>query len=120
MTDTLDLAPTIAVPSETVFPPEEYDRRITAIQARLRAEGAEALLLTGPENIFWATGRQTAGYFAFQALVVQESGAPRLLVRQLEETGARAATYLSQIETWQDGTDPVARLAEMVGAMGLQ
>ena len=80
MTDTLDLAPTIAVPSETVFPPEEYDRRITAIQARLRAEGAEALLLTGPENIFWATGRQTAGYFAFQALVVQESGAPRDVV----------------------------------------
>ncbi|TDE38470.1 M24 family metallopeptidase [Antarcticimicrobium sediminis] len=119
MRQTSDLSISVRPGREAVFPKGEFNRRIAALQSRLHEEGAEALLLTGPENIFWATGRQTAGYFAFQALVVPVEGAPRLLVRQLEETGARAATYLDRIETWQDGADPITVLARMVSEMGL-
>lgn len=119
MNQAVSLMPSDLTAREAVFPAGEYDRRLAALQARLRAEGAEALLLTGPENIFWMTGRQTAGYFAFQALVVAATGAPRLLVRQLEETGARAATYLRRIDTWQDGEDPVTALGHMLRDMGV-
>ncbi|WP_172328151.1 Xaa-Pro peptidase family protein [Mangrovicoccus sp. HB161399] len=114
-----DQAPAAALRgSEAVFPAEEFAVRIAALQAALPA-GADALLLTGPENIFWATGRQTAGYFAFQALLVPASGAPHLLVRQLETTGAAANTWLQDIHAYQDGEDPAAALAGLVQRLGL-
>ncbi|MGR3412806.1 M24 family metallopeptidase [Pseudooceanicola nanhaiensis] len=106
--------------SAAVFPPEEFRARAAALQDRIRREGADALLLTGPENVFWTAGRQTAGYFAFQALLMPAEGEPVLLVRQLEETGARADAWFADIRTWQDGTDPAAALAELVRGQGVQ
>ncbi|ANT63437.1 Xaa-Pro aminopeptidase (plasmid) [Salipiger sp. CCB-MM3] len=106
--------------SAAVFPAEEFRARAAALQVRLRAEGADALLLTGPENIFWTAGRQTAGYFAFQALIMPAEGEPVLLVRQLEETGARADAWFDGVHTWQDGQDPAAALAALVRAQGIE
>ncbi len=103
--------------SQAAFPAAEFAGRIAGIRAALKPTGADALLLTGPENIFWATGRQTAGYFAFQALVVPLTGEPVLLVRQLETTGARASTWLADIRAWQDGEDPAAVLAALIDEM---
>jgi Xaa-Pro dipeptidase len=105
---------------DAVFPATEFAARIARIQAALAPLETDALLLTGPENIFWATGRQTAGYFAFQALIVPASGEPVLLVRQLETTGARASTWLSDIRAWQDGEDPAAALGRLVANLGLK
>jgi Creatinase/Prolidase N-terminal domain. len=52
--------------SEAVFPAAEFHGRIARLQRRLEPLGAEALMLTGPENIFWACGRQTAGISPFR------------------------------------------------------
>ncbi len=105
--------------AEAVFPAEEFAARIAALQAALPGD-ADALLLTGPENIFWATGRQTAGYFAFQALLVPRDAAPVLLVRQLELTGAVANTWLGDIRAYQDGEDPAAALAAIIRGAGIR
>ena len=105
---------------DAVFPAAEFEGRIARLQAETARLGADALVLLGPENIFWATGRQTAGYFAFQALVVPVGEAPVLLVRQLETTGARASTWLTDIRAWQDGEDPAAALAALVRGLGLR
>lgn len=102
--------------SETVFNEAEFSGRIARIVERLRSAGADALVLTGPENIFWATGRQTAGYFAFQALVIPADGEPALLVRELERTGAEAATWLRSIHTYDDNEDPAKALARLLSA----
>lgn len=99
---------------EAVFPASEFTTRINALRRALEPTGAEALLVLGPENIFWATGHQTAGYFAFQALLVPLEAPPVLLVRQLELTGARVATWLGDIRAWQDGEDPASALAAMI------
>ncbi|MGA0542150.1 M24 family metallopeptidase [Neotabrizicola sp. VNH66] len=105
---------------EAVFPEAEFAARLDALRHALLPTGAEALVLFGPENIFWATGRQTAGYFAFQALLVPLSGPPVLLVRQLETTGARCATWLSDIRAWQDGEDPALALAGLIRTLNLR
>ncbi|MEO3997953.1 Xaa-Pro peptidase family protein [Mesorhizobium sp. CAU 1732] len=105
---------------DAVFPAAEFDARIRKIQQATVRLGTDALLLTGPENIFWATGRQTAGYFAFQALIVPVSGEPVLLVRQLEATGAQASTWVEDIRVWQDGEDPALALANVVADLGLK
>ncbi|RYH06082.1 Xaa-Pro peptidase family protein [Tropicimonas sp. IMCC6043] len=117
MTDLIESGPLLGTGSEAVFPQAEFAARIRALQNRIVAEGADALLLTGPENIFWACGRQTAGYFAFQALVVPAGGEPVLLVRQLETTGARASTWLTDIRAYQDGESPVEALAALMRSL---
>ncbi len=104
--------------TEAAFSQAEYAARQTAARAAIAGAGFGALIVTGPETICWLTGRQTAGYFAFQALLLLAEGDPVLLVRQLELAGAHACTWLHRIETWQDGQDPVAALVTLLHAEG--
>lgn len=105
--------------SEAAFSSAEFSDRQTRARAAIAAAGFGALILTGPEAIYWLTGRQTAGYFAFQALVLPVEGAPVLLVRQLEMAGTRANTWLDTVVPYQDGEDPVAALVAMIHGMDL-
>lgn len=106
--------------TDAVFPAAEFNERLDRLRTAMQPLGVDSLLLTGPENIFWATGRQTAGYFAFQALILPADRDPVLLVRQLELTGARASTWVGDIRTWQDGEDPAAVLARIVADLRLR
>ncbi|WCK05446.1 M24 family metallopeptidase [Agrobacterium tumefaciens] len=96
------------------FPKEEFTRRQDRARTVIQNAGYEALVVTGPENIYWLTGRQTAGYFAFQALIMPVEGAPTLLVRQLELAGSIANTWLDDIVAYQDGENAAAALARLL------
>jgi Xaa-Pro dipeptidase len=104
---------------EAAFPEQEFAVRQAAARAAIAAAGYDALVVTGPEAIYWLTGRQTAGYFAFQALVLPLDGAPALLVRELELPGAAANTWLDDIQAYPDGADPAVALAALVRRRGL-
>ncbi|MGE8130509.1 M24 family metallopeptidase [Methylobacterium sp. NPDC080182] len=104
---------------EAAFPEAEFAARQAAARAAIAGAGHDALVVTGPETIYWLTGRQTAGYFAFQALLVPAEGAPALLVRQLELPGAAANTWLDDIQAYPDGADPAAALAALVRGRGV-
>ncbi|MGT2489336.1 M24 family metallopeptidase [Methylobacterium oryzae CBMB20] len=104
---------------EAAFPEAEFAARQAAARAAIAAAGHDALVVTGPETIYWLTGRQTAGYFAFQALLVPAEGNPALLVRQLELPGAAASTWLDDIQAYPDGADPAEALAALVRGRGL-
>lgn len=104
---------------EAAFPAEEFERRQGLARRRLAQAGHGALIVTSPENIYWLTGRQTAGYFAFQALVLSQDAPPFLLVRQLELPGALANTWLTEIHAYQDADDPAAVLAELLKQSGI-
>ena len=106
--------------TETVFCEAEFSARIRRLTQAIRRKGADVLVLTGPENIFWATGRQTAGYFAFQAVVVPLDGEPILLVRELERTGAAAGTWLRDIRTYGDADDPATALSHILAGPGFR
>jgi Xaa-Pro dipeptidase len=105
---------------EAAFSASEYRMRQARARAAIEQAGYDCLIVTGPENIYWLTGRQTAGYFAFQALLMPCTGEPKLLVRQLELPGAVANTWLDEIVTYQDGEDPADMLASMVRNGGFQ
>jgi Xaa-Pro dipeptidase len=104
---------------EAAFAAGEFERRQELALERVRQAGHEALIITSPENIYWLTGRQTAGYFAFQALVLSEAVPPFLLVRQLEMAGSLANTWLSDIHAYQDADDPAAVLAGLLKQSGI-
>lgn len=102
--------------SEAAFSQVEFVDRQRRAQTALLAAGQEAIVVTGPETIYWLTGRQTAGYFAFQALILPGEGDPTLLVRQLELFGTVANTWLDDIFAYQDGEDPVDALVALLRA----
>lgn len=105
--------------TEAAFPAEEFAKRQAQARHRIKDAGHEALVVTGPESIYWLTGRQTAGYFAFQALILPVEGAPVLLVRQLELPGAIANTWLTDIVAYQDGENPAQILASTLARLGI-
>ncbi|MET0596996.1 MAG: Xaa-Pro peptidase family protein [Mesorhizobium sp.] len=105
--------------SEAAFPQAEFTERQARARQAVREAGFEALIVTSPETIYWLTGRQTAGYFAFQALVLPARGAPQLLVRRLEQPGAVANTWLTDIAAYDDGEDPAEALATFLGTLGI-
>ncbi|WFS04453.1 M24 family metallopeptidase [Rhizobium tumorigenes] len=104
---------------EASFPESEFKARQDRARVAIAAAGHRALIVTTPENIYWLTGRQTAGYFAFQALVMPVDGEATLLVRQLELVGSIANTWLNDIVAYQDGEAPAAVLAEVLRERGI-
>jgi Xaa-Pro dipeptidase len=104
--------------AESVFPRDELDRRVMALQRRLAERGLDLFLTSGPENIFYLTGQQTPGYYTFQCLGVPASGRPFHVLRGLEAMNARANTYLDDLTGYPDDANPAAALAEVLRQRG--
>ncbi|WLP57356.1 M24 family metallopeptidase [Agrobacterium fabrum] len=104
---------------ESAFPREEYARRQALAREGLSAAGLDALIVTGPENIFYLCGQQTPGYYTFQALILPADGDPVFLIRQLEYFNFIANTFISDAVVYQDGEDPLALLVKLIESRGL-
>jgi len=106
------------------FPKEEFDGRISAAQASMRARKLDGMLLFAPESHYYLSGYDTFGYALFQCMVLPAQGAPQLLTRAPDLRQARHTSILpdAQIHIWRDaeGADPAAQLVELLGAMGLR
>jgi Xaa-Pro dipeptidase len=107
------------IPRQLIFPREEFERRVAAVQRGMHARGLEALLLFSPEHIFYLTGYQTFGYFTYLASVVPQQGEPILILRYLESFLAKVYSWVRQVETWDDHEDPVAVTAQVLRAREL-
>jgi Xaa-Pro aminopeptidase len=110
----------VAETKDLTFPLDEYQRRLSAIQARIAEKNLDALVLFGPANLFYVTGYETIGYSNFQFAVVPASGEPRLLVRELESAPARRLSWMaSPPVSYEDDEDPIQASAELIRQMGL-
>lgn len=103
---------------ESAFPREEYDARQHAVRAELARRGIDVMIVTGPENIFYLTGQQTPGYYTFQALLLPVEGEADFIVRRLEYFNFIANTFIPDAVIYDDGTDPVSLLVDVVGQRG--
>jgi Xaa-Pro dipeptidase len=105
--------------SQSAFPKAEYDRRICRVRETLVRRGLDAVIVTGPENIFYLTGQQTPGYFALQALVLPVDGEACFVLRQLELFNCITNTFIEDIEIYQDRDDPATLLVDLLRRRGL-
>lgn len=71
-------------PSPGFFPPEEYEERLARVRASMERRGLRASLISAPENVYYLTGLDHQGYFAYQALMVPLDGTPILVTRAME------------------------------------
>lgn len=109
----------VVLGQESAFPKEEYEQRQSRARAALSRAGLDALVITGPENIFYLTGQQTPGYYTFQALVLPAEGDPVFVIRQLEYFNFIANTFISDAEVYQDSEDPIGFLLKVIQRKGL-
>lgn len=109
----------VVLGQESAFPKEEYAKRQALARAGLAQAGLDALIITGPENIFYLTGQQTPGYYTFQALVMPAEGDPVFVIRQLEYFNFIANTFISDAEVYQDSEDPIGFLMKVINRKGL-
>jgi Xaa-Pro dipeptidase len=98
--------------AESAFARAEYEARMAKLRAALAARHLDAAIFTGPENIFYLTGQQTPGYYAFQCLIVPATGTPLFLLRQLELANFLRNSFIDAYETYGDGGTPAALLLD--------
>jgi len=109
----------VVLGQESAFPKEEYEKRQARARAGLARAGLDALVITGPENIFYLTGQQTPGYYTFQALVLPAEGDPVFVIRQLEYFNFIANTFIPDAEVYQDSEAPIGFLMKVIASKGL-
>jgi len=106
--------------AEAAFPRSEFEDRSARARKLLADAGIDIMVITGPENIFYLTGRQTPGYYTFQALLLSVDSDPVFVIRQLEYYNFRSNTFVDDVETYGDGDDPVAFLADVLQKRGMR
>ncbi|MFQ5974664.1 MAG: aminopeptidase P family N-terminal domain-containing protein, partial [Alphaproteobacteria bacterium] len=67
-----------------VFPESEFEARLARVRQAMGERCLDAVLVSSPENIFYLTGLDYQGYFAYQALIVPLEGTPVLITRAME------------------------------------
>jgi Xaa-Pro dipeptidase len=100
------------------FSTEEFRARVRRVHAEMERQGIDLLLLHAPENIYYLTGYQTSGYFAYQVALVARGRDPELLVRFLERGNVNEYSWLDHASTWKEGDDLVAMTLRQVKSLG--
>src|SRR3990170_2830155 len=72
----------------------------------MRDRGIAALCLVGPENIYYLTGLDHQGHFAFTMLVVPPDGPLTIVARAMERETLAAQLPTVRHLPFADGTDP--------------
>lgn len=89
------------------FEPDEYVQRLARVRARMDRAGLRGLLVSAPENVFYLTGFDHQGYFAYQALIVPQEGEPILITRAMEAATVRDQVPLVRHIGYSDGVAPL-------------
>ncbi len=96
------------------FTPAELDARVAMTRQEVDAAGLAALVVASPENIYYLTGLNHQGHFAFTALVLPADG-PLLLVARAMEAPTLAAQVPQCVHVpFADDQDPATVLTDAV------
>lgn len=93
------------------FDSSEHDSRIARTRQEMAAAGLTALLLAGPEDIYYLTGLNHQGHFALTVLVVPVDGELRLVARAMEAPTLEAQVPQCVHVPFSDDQDPATVLA---------
>lgn len=103
------------------FTGPEFERRKSALLARMAAEKLDALFMFQQESMFWLTGYDTFGFCFFQCLVLRADGHLSLLTRSADLRQAELTSNIGDIRIWKDGRDanPARDLLRLATDLGL-
>ena len=96
------------------FAPEEYAARLSATRASMAVGGIDALCVVGPENVYYLSGLDHQGHFAFTMLVLAGDGPPLLVTRAMERDTVAAQVPQCVHVPFPDGSSPASAAARAV------
>lgn len=93
--------------------------RLAVLRAWMAEVGAHAFVAVSPENVYYLTGLDHFGYFAFTAVLIPaaQECAPVVVTREMERPTVRAQLGGYRHVTFSDGVDPASALAASVAAV---
>ncbi len=108
------------------FAPEEYAGRLARVREEMERQSLDVLVITAPDNMYYVTGYDSAGYYQFQAAVVEAGREePWLVIHEVEAGVAAVSAWVTDLELWQHGAsadqsvggpgDPVGALTARLG-----
>ena len=100
------------------FSTDEFGARVRRVHQEMERAGIDLLLIHSPENIYYLTGYQTSGYFAYQVAALARDRDPELLVRFLERGNVGEYSWLDSAATWKEGDDLVEATLRLVKSSG--
>jgi Xaa-Pro dipeptidase len=87
---------------------EELKARVAAVRTETGAAGLAGVCVTGPEDIYYLTGLNHQGYFAFTMLVLPLTGVPVIVAREMEATTLSVQLPWCLHYGYKDHEDPAA------------
>lgn len=96
------------------FGEEELEHRLSAVRAEMRQRGLDALLVVGPENIYYLTGLNYQGYFSLTVVVVSLHGPLLLVARGMESSTIAVQAPACTHVPYGDDTEPAHALVRAV------
>jgi Xaa-Pro dipeptidase len=87
---------------------EELKARVAAVRTETGAAGLACVCVTGPEDIYYLTGLNHQGYFAFTMLVLPLTGVPVIVAREMEATTLSVQLPWCLHYGYKDHEDPAA------------
>jgi Xaa-Pro dipeptidase len=96
---------------------EEHQARVASVRADMDAAGLAAICATGPEDIYYLTGLNHQGHFAFTMLVLPLTGMPVIVARQMEATTLSVQVPWCRHHPFRDDEDPAAAVVAAIEAV---
>jgi len=92
------------------FSDEEFEARLERVRSRIAARKLDAVIITNPENIYYLTGLNHQGYFAYTSLILPVEREPVLIIRAMEKAITRDMVVPKvRFYPYSDGIEPLPR-----------
>lgn len=112
-------SPAVEAMYELPFEPAEFEERQSRVLSTMAERGLDALVVTGPENLYYLTGYSTPAYFATQALVLPADGPPGMLVAAGEVDNVVLGSRVREFAAYGPHEAPIPTLVAKLGDQGL-
>ncbi|MDH3689536.1 MAG: Xaa-Pro peptidase family protein [Gammaproteobacteria bacterium] len=99
---------------EVFFEPDEYARRLQAVQQAMAGEGLDLLVTCSPGNICYLTGYVSMNVLDIMFLCVPAEGTPVFYLWQFERGRAESTVVAGETVCWETGDDPIVFMVEGV------
>lgn len=105
--------------NELFFSQTEFDNRLRKVRQSMAARGLEACLISSPENIYYLTGLDHLGYFAYHILVVPRQGENVLIARAMERVTIETFVRNARFAGYADSADQAQFTCSVIEEAGL-
>ena len=90
------------------FAMSEYRARLASTRRHMIGLEIDLLMCSTPENIYYLTGFNSRGYYAYQCLFIPLDGEPWMVTRHLDAINVEHHTWMEPGYEYHDEDDPIA------------